>query len=136
MVSSMSTSPKMNTSAEELLDACKLSLDSGDIINAMKICKEFLDSYPLVKKGVDKDSPAYQNYIRVASTMLRNNHNYEAVINLLQVKNNMLDFVNSFYLEMDKKGFHFPTPAVQPEDATFVYHFCVGFHKMISQKLD
>jgi len=135
MITSNSIAPIVNLSTDQILEDCKKSLNSGDINHAMEMCRQFLAHYPLVKTGVDKDAAAYQNYIRVASTMLKNNHNYEAVINLLQTKNNMLDFVNSFYQTRDKKGFHFPTPVIQAEDATFVYHFCVGFNKMIGRKL-
>lgn len=136
MVTDASIAPQINYSAENLLATCESQLVSGDIVAAMETCKLFLANYPVIKTGVEKESVAYQNYIRLASSMLRNNHNYESVINLLQTKNNMLDFIDSFYLTRDKKGVHYPTPIVQKEDATFVYHFCVGFHKMISQKLD
>lgn len=118
-----------------LLKKCAHKIESGDLLGAMTLCKQFLEHYPLSRQVNEMDESAHLNYVKLAENMLGHQHNYEAVMDLLLTKDHVLAFVQAFYVEKDKKGFHFPTPKIQLEDVNFAYQFCVGFHSMISSKL-
>ncbi len=119
-------------SFSKILSDCEAAIKNQDFTLALKLCKEFLDSYPI---SLNTNSEGYQNFLMLSAGMIQDNHNHEGVINLLQIKNGMVDFVNTFYLQLDKKGYHFPAPIIKAEDARFVFEFCTSFDKIIAQKL-
>lgn len=119
-------------SFSQILSDCDVAIKNQDYSLALKLCKQFLDTYPI---SLNTNSEGYQNFLLLSSGMIHDNNNHEGVINLLQIKNGMVDFVNTFYLQLDKKGYHFPAPVIKAEDALFVFEFCASFDRIISQKL-
>ncbi len=119
-------------SFSQMLSDCETAINNQDYSLALKLCKTFLDNYPI---SLNTNSEGYQNFLLLSSGMIHDNHNHEGVINLLQIKNSMVDFVNTFYLQLDKKGYQFPAPVIKAEDVRFVFEFCTSFDKIIAQKL-
>ena len=122
-------------SINSLFDSCESHISNNQYREALNVCKTILETYPISRTTTDKNDSAYQNYTRLAGNLLFNNHNYEGVINLLNTLDCMLEYVNSFYLDLGKKGVHFPSPEIKREDVVFVLQFCKGFHTMMTAKL-
>lgn len=118
-----------------LLDNCTHAIEQGNFEEALNICIQFLENFPVDNSNRDKNSIGYHNYLRLCSIMMNDNLHYASVINLMNIKQSVIDFAMSFFIEIGKKGIHFPKPVVQKEDVLFVFVFCKQIQQLILEKL-
>ena len=132
-----------NTSNSSIFVASKQYLleCEQEIINntwnaVLKHCHQCLSEFPISHRIENKNSSAYTNFRRFASGMLSNNHNYDSVINLLNIGSEMAEFTETFFHSIDKKGVHLPKPVPSKEEVLFIYSFCVGFYNMMVSNIN
>ncbi len=122
---------RMFESSIRYLQQSEECIQKENWIGALENCHKFLVEFPLSHRIEDKNTQAYANFRHIASDMLSNNHNYDSVINVLNISRDMTAFTKTFFHDIDKKGVHLPKPKPNKEVVMFIYSFCVSFYNMI-----
>ncbi len=123
-------------SSKQYLLLCEKEIQNENWDVVLKNCLKFLTELPISHRISDKKTAAYSNFRQIASTMLAKHHNYDSIINLLNVTADITEFTKTFFHDIDKKGVHLPKPKPNKVEVIFIYSFCVNFYNMIAVCFD
>ncbi len=117
--------------ARELLINAKNALLTNNLEEAALACREFLNTIQFNHHPNESDQRLYSNFQFVALNMIGKQHPFDSVLIIKEMFDQMIDFTESYFRNIVKKGVSAPKPVITKGDVYFIYSFCTSFFNMI-----